>query len=152
MLVQINQTIPSKSSLEGYVIDIVDHVKRGEGNPIEISAKLDFVMKICENAKKDLKDAVISELNKARERKDYFGYKIEVAEVGTKYDYSQCGDSKWYDLQDQLEKIKAKISDREAMLKAIKEPQMFVDEETGELFKVTPPVKTSTTTPKFTLK
>lgn len=152
MLVPINQITPSKVSLEGYVTDIVQHVEKGEGNPIEISAKLDFMMKICDSAKKEIKPAVIRELEKAKERKDYFGYKVEVKETGTKYDYRNCGDSKWYDLQEQLQFIEDKIKDRETFLKAIKEPLMIADEETGELFKVIPPVKTSTTSPCFTLQ
>ena len=152
MLVQINQTTPSKASLDGYVKDIIEYAESNEGNPIEISAKLDFMMKICDIAKKEIKPAVIKELEKAKERKDYFGYKVEVKETGTKYDYSNCGDAKWYDLQEQLEKLKVKISDRETFLKAIKEPIMVADEETGEMFKVMPPVKTSTTSPCFTLQ
>lgn len=151
MLVQINQYTPSKASLEGYVTDIFNNIKDGGDNPIEIAAKLDFIMKICEGAKKEIKGLVVRELEKAKERKDYFGYRIEVTEVG-KYDFTNCGDAKWYDLQEQLKNLEAKIKERETFLKGIKEPLAVFDEETGEVFKVMPPVKPTTTTPKFTLK
>lgn len=152
MLVPISQISPSKEALEGHIFDIVNNIEEGGDDPIRIAVALQFMAQICEGAKKRIKDLVVSELEKAKERKDYFGYRIEVAQVGINYDYTLCGDAKWYDLQEQLEKLQAKIKDREAMLKAIKEPIMIADEDTGELYKVMPPVKASSTAPKFTLK
>lgn len=151
-MLALNQVKPSKEALGGYITDIVTNVEKGYDNTVEIAAKLDFIIKICEGAKKEIKDSVVKELAKDKDRKDYFGYKVEVCEAGTKYDYSNCGDAKWYELQEQLAHLQAQIKDREVFLKGIKEPLAVLNEETGEVFKVSPPVKTSTTTAKFTLK
>lgn len=151
MLVPISQINPSKEALEGHINDLELSVKEGS-DVIRIAVALQFMNQICEGAKKRIAPLLVTELQKAKERKDYFGYKIEVGECGTKYDYSNCGDVILYNLNDELEKIQSKIKDRQEMIKTLKEPLMIADPETGELFKVCPAIKTSTTAPKFSLK
>ena len=81
------------------------------------------------------------------------GAKIELAETGTKYDFSKCNDFLLPRLNQQSEEIGAKIKDREAFLKAIPTTGVLViDEETGETVTVYPPAKASTSSYKVTLE
>jgi hypothetical protein len=152
MLVPINQITPSKEALEGHISEIVALVSDNIEDAIALATRLQYMNQVCEGGKKRIADKVVAELQLAKERKDYFGYKIEVCEVGTRYDYSQCGDVILYDLQKELDVLTEKVKARQDFIKALKEPIMIVNPETGEQFKVCPPIKTSTTAPKFTLK
>lgn len=80
------------------------------------------------------------------------GTKIELAEVGTKYDYSKCEDLTLTDLELKLSGIEKKVKQRQEFLKTVPvEGLVVTDEQTGETFKVYPPSKTSTSSYKITL-
>lgn len=80
------------------------------------------------------------------------GTKIELAETGTKYDYSQCNDFLLPELNKQAEQIAEKIKQREAFLKTVPlEGIQVLDDATGEMVIVYPPSKTSTSSYKITL-
>lgn len=79
------------------------------------------------------------------------GTKIDLAEVGTSYDFSNCGDIELLDLYSDLEEIKGQIKGREEMLKTLK-PEGLEILRGDELIHVYPPVKRSTSSYKVTLK
>lgn len=91
-----------------------------------------------------------------RERETYpekdlkvLGAKIEIAEVGVKYDYSE--DQKWRELKIKEEAIAEERKSREKLLQALKQPMIETDPDTGETFSVPVPVRTSSTSLKVTL-
>jgi len=78
------------------------------------------------------------------------GAKIELAETGTKYDYSGCNDSALIEVESKLVEIESLISDRKAWLKTI--PAEGMEVVIGdEIVRVYPPTKTSTSSYKITL-
>ena len=78
------------------------------------------------------------------------GAKIELAETGTKYDYSGCNDSALIEVESKLVEIESLISDRKAWLKTI--PAEGMEVVIGdEIVRVYPPIKTSTSSYKITL-
>jgi hypothetical protein len=78
------------------------------------------------------------------------GAKIELAETGTKYDYSGCNDSALIEVESNLVEIESLISDRKAWLKTI--PAEGMEVVIGdEIVRVYPPTKTSTSSYKITL-
>ena len=80
----------------------------------------------------------------------YNGANLCVTEVGVKYDYSTCEDPEWNDLMAQKSELDAKIKARETFLRGIPREATIVNEETGEVKKIFPPTKTSTTSVKVT--
>lgn len=80
------------------------------------------------------------------------GTKLELAEVGVKYDYSDCQDAIWNELQNSLESIQALIKNRETFLKAISIHGLDIINEDGEVLKIYPPTKTSTSSVKCTIQ
>lgn len=151
-IINISQVTPSKTYLREFTKSIEAEIEEGNYDPIQLSATLDFIGKACEESKKAIREKTISELEKHPERKDYFGYDIQVTEAGINYDYSKCGDSEILSLYNELEILKSRIKEREQFLKGIKERITMVDESTGEVVTIRPPSKSSTTTTKFTLK
>jgi hypothetical protein len=80
------------------------------------------------------------------------GTKLELAEVGTKYDFSQCNDSYLVRLESELVILEEKIKNRKDMLKTLSPEGIIVfDEETGEGDTVYPPSKTSKSSVKTTI-
>lgn len=86
-----------------------------------------------------------------------YGTKLELAETGTKYDFSICGDPLWDYYTTQMEFLKELIKKRETFLKTITVPYSvgnLLIPETGELHEsveLNPPIKTSTSSYKQTL-
>lgn len=78
------------------------------------------------------------------------GAKIEAAEVGTKYDYSQCNDPILRDLNKTLAETNEAVKEREAFLKAVPEKGIEIRHD-DELVTIYPPSKSSTSSYKLTL-
>jgi uncharacterized protein YdcH (DUF465 family) len=149
---EISNIKPSKVALEDIVSNIINPVIEGFDSAVEVATSLDFIIKVCEQAKATIKPEILSELSKAPERKEYNGYKVEASEAGVRYDFSNCNDPVLHDLLDQKEKLDGSIKDRETFLKSIKTHETIVDSDTGNVVTIYPPVKKSSTVPKFTLK
>lgn len=78
--------------------------------------------------------------------------KFTTKEAGTRYDFATCGDPIWNDLNAQMEALKAKMKEREELLKKAPVGGMQLLCDGGEVVTVFPPVKTSTTTLQVSLK
>ncbi len=77
---------------------------------------------------------------------------VEPAELGTKWYFDRCGDAKLNTLNQELEAAKQKVTDRQNELKVITTISEQVDTDTGETWKVNPPIKRSTSGYKVTIK
>jgi hypothetical protein len=80
------------------------------------------------------------------------GTKLELAEVGVKYNYKICQDAIWNELQNSLESIQALIKNRETFLKAVPNHGLDIINEDGEVLKIYPPNKSSTSSVKCTIQ
>lgn len=84
--------------------------------------------------------------------KSKYGTKFELAETSTSYDFTACKDPEWNSMDKTMKALKEKIKERETFLKTIGNKGLsFVNEETGEVSKLFPPIKTSTSSYKQTL-
>jgi hypothetical protein len=80
------------------------------------------------------------------------GAKIEVAEVGTSYDFTNCGDIELTRMEEELKRSEEAVKNRRDFLKTVTVKGMVVtDTETGETYTVYPPVKTSKSSYKVSL-
>lgn len=77
---------------------------------------------------------------------------IEQSELGVKWDYSGCNDVILDRLTIAFTEAKKAMEDRQNYLKIITTITEQVDMETGETYKVNPPVRTSTNGYKFSVK
>jgi hypothetical protein len=150
MLPEINEQI-SKANIQYLANKVVDNVCL-TGNIIQLAenlAKMDLLIKeIKENS--NYKDYILNEVSKyGKSHITASGTKLEVAEVGTKYDYSLTNDLELKELEEQKAIIDFKIKERQTFLKTIKKPieVLFGD----ELITLHPASKTSTTSIKTTI-
>jgi hypothetical protein len=98
-------------------------------------------------------DYLISEVSKyGKGMTTSTGTKLELAEVGTKYDFSQCNDSELKKMEQEFEVLEEKIKSRKEFLKTLSANGITVlDEETGETITLYPPSKTSKSSVKCTI-
>jgi len=150
MIPAINEKI-SKQDIKKLANDVVDNVCiTGDiVNLAENLAKMDLLIKeIKDNS--NYKDYILNEVSKyGKSHITASGTKIELAEVGVKYDYSLTGDVELKELEEQKAVIEFKIKERQTFLKALKHPMevLFGD----ELITLHPAFKTSTTSIKTTI-
>ena len=117
----------------------------------QVKAMEDLCKQILEN--KEYKELVLAEAEKNGKEFTRHGQKFSIREVGVKYDFESCGDPLYNVYNAQLDELMAKINERKAFLKGIPTEGIDTLEPlTGELIKITPPVKTSTTSVVVNLK
>jgi len=145
----------SKANREELAIQIVEAMDAGDLNPLDIhyqvKAMEDFIKVLTGNTR--YKDYVLTEGMKHGKSFEFNGSKMEIKETGVKYDYSNCGDQEWSALEVEINRRKELQKEREKYLKSVPaEGVEIVSNETGEVIKVYPPSKSSTTSIAVTLK
>jgi hypothetical protein len=101
----------------------------------------------------EYRSEVLSRAEKHGKSFDFRNAEFSIRETGVSYDWSFCQDEELNDLIKAKEVIEAKIKGRQEFLKTVPVGGMtIVDEETGEIIKIYPPVKRSTTSVAVKLK
>lgn len=149
----IRQLSVSKSGVDMFCRQLISSVKGGEVNALELKAFLKTMEVIIERVDKETKENQVTEAMRYSERKfSAYGCEIEQCEVATRYDYTHCGDPVYNQRLRIMEEAKKQLEDRAAFLKALKDPLTIVDDESGEVATVLPPLKKSTSGLKVSLK
>jgi hypothetical protein len=153
----VNNNNPGKKALKEMAGQMVNQFIEAEDDVLKIAEaiyKLElFTAEI--RADKKFVETVLDELQK-RGFKSRFelpgGTKIEEIEAGVKYDFSGCGDPIWAELTAKKNEVADALKSREAFLKLLPgSGESILDESTGEVRKIYPPAKSSTTTFKITV-
>lgn len=156
-----NELILSTLPLNGKDIkemaaDIVVAIAEGEVSALKVAQQISAMEKIVKAVKDDAvyKRVVLSEAEKENDRTFLkFGAQFQIKEVGVKYDYSGCGDVVYNELQDELKELQSRIKQREEMLKGMPATgTLVVNEESGEMYTIYPPAKSSTTSVTVIIK
>jgi hypothetical protein len=132
---------------------LINAVHNGEVNALQIKALFKILEKVAEKFDEGTKENQLKEAARYPEKKfTAFGFEVEKAEVGTKYDYSICGDVVWEQRQAALNAAKSLLDERTEFLKSLREPLTVVVEDSGEVITVRPPLKKSSEGLKFSMK
>lgn len=135
----------SRAGIDVASDQVIGLVRSGERNPLEVAAWTKAVDEVLERVKKETKDSQLKEADKYPGKTfTVYGTTFTKAEHGTKYNYAACGDTVWERLDAEVKTAEAKRKVREDFLKSLKEPLTVIDDMTGEVVTITPPVKTST--------
>lgn len=156
---ELVQQVPlSKQGIQAFARTVIEDVEEGRINPLRLKlyikameATIAYIQK-GDAAMPGIDEAVRNEAEKHGKSFEMAGVKVELAEVGTKYDYSDCGDTVYERMQAELTALQEKIKQRETLLKAITDPISMNDEKTGEVLTVRAPLKSSTSSVKITFK
>jgi len=144
----------TKSHINEFAKNSIDSVFMN-GNIIEAMESLaimDYLIKQIRDHP-DFKEYALQELSKYG--KNYIsanGTKIEQIESGIKYDYSKCGDPILQFLEHELSILESSIKERKEFLKKVPKTGMDnLDSLSGEINRIYPPSKSSTSTYKVTI-
>ena len=119
---------------------IITSILEGEVDPLQVHMFLKRIEKIAELVKtnKDVKEAVTKAASSHSSDKafDFMGASLKVGAVHTAYDFSECGDLLWNNLNEMVTKFTAMKKAREEQLKVafpenigfgFKPPRMIID-------------------------
>lgn len=143
----------SRTGIDQASDELIRAVQDGKENPLKVLVWCKTVEEVVERVRKETKEnQLTAAFNYAEKRFEFAGATIEKAELGTKYDYSTCGDIEWERLDAEVKGLIEKRGIREDFLKSLKGPLTLVNEETGQVYRILPPVKKSTTGLKVTIR
>ena len=152
-LIKFNHT--TKEERSQLVREIFDEVLNGRINPLELHLRLKSAEEVIKQltGMEPYKAILLDEAQRYGKSFNYQTAKIDIREVGVKYDYSGCGNSVLAALYDQQKEIEAQIKAYETYHKGLPSAGVqVVLSETGEVETHYPPAKTSTTSVAVTLK
>lgn len=143
----------SRTGIDVFSDQIIQAVKEGEINPLQVRIWIKTMEEIIERVKKETSENQLREADKWSEQKfQYLGATIEKADVKTEYDYSVCGDIDYELFEVALNTAKESLEDRKKFLRSLKEPMDILDKDSGEVRTVRPPLKKSTAGLKVSIK
>lgn len=149
----LSQFHTSKADIARYVEQVVSEIKGGVMNPLTAKLYIKSLQKSLKEIEEQIDDDVMSEAGKYVEQSfEYRGAQIDKVELGTKYDFTNCNDKEWNELDMNIKELSEKKKIVEGFLKSLKEPINLFNENTGETWTVSPPIKTSTSGIKVTIR
>lgn len=144
----------TKLERASFVSDVISRLNDGVADAIkvhlQVKAMEDVVKSLNDN--KEYKALVLDAAEKNGKKFTYQNAEFSIKEVGTKYDYTLCGDSMLNDAQKQLDELSEKVKSRQKFLQMIDVAGLDIITEEGEAVKIYPPSKTSTTSVAVSLK
>ncbi len=151
----------TKEQRGSFVADLVQRIDDGEIDALKVHSQVKSMEDIIDRLTSDkgkspelakrYKVLLLDAANNYGKSFELHNAKFETKEVGTKYNFDQCGDSELLSAYLERERLDAKIKAREAFLKTVAIEGM--DIRVGdELITVYPPAKSSTTSIAVTLK
>ena len=144
----------TKEQQSVFVERMIESVLDGNANILKTEAQMANMQAVIASYRKDdrIKDALLNEAEKYGKSFDLYHAKYEIKNVAVKYDFSDCNDVELEEINKQLEELNGRRKERETLLKALKKPQTIIDEDSGEVIEIRPPVKTSSTQVVVTIK
>lgn len=135
----------NRDEINSFTSRVVTELEGGVIDPLELRRNIKAIEIALEAIKEKARDIFVDEAQKYGKEFSYAGADFKVGEYGIKYNYKGTGDPVWAKLSEMLKQ-------REEYLRSMKEVDYWTDEETGEIYKITPPVKTSTTSVSVNIK
>lgn len=132
---------------------VIESVKNGEENPLKVLVQLKAFEKCSDRIQKEIKDNYMIEAGKyPGDSFEFMGNQVQKAENGVKYDYASTGDPVYLQRLKVFQEAEKQLKEREQFLKAVKTPFSLLDEGTGEVSIISPPMRTSSSGLKITIK
>lgn len=132
----------SQTGIDVFSDQLIQAVKEGEVDPLELRARVKTLEMICERVNKATQKEQLAAADKyAVNEFEAFGVKFLKAAVHTSYEYRDCNDPVYVRMLALAEAAVKEVEERKEFLKAVKGSTVIVDEETGEAVRIISPVK-----------
>ena len=135
-------------TIHAFADGILTALDQGEMTAMDVALRFKFFEDLIAATKDKLRPLVVEELNNYHVGEDIVRYngQFKVKEAGTRYDFTNCNDPEWNRLTEVIDGFTKEQKAREKFLRTLTKPLTTVDEQTGEVVTINPPIKTSTTT------
>lgn len=144
---------PSKEGIISFSSKVIKDVEDGNVDPLRVRLICKTLTEIADAIDKGTKANQASEAAKFGDKPFMFhGAELHHTATYTSYDYRHCNDRVYEKLKEANDLSTAKLKDRETLLKALKEKQTMVDEDSGEVYVILPPIKSQTMGLKVSIK
>lgn len=146
----------TKAERQNFVQEVIGSLDEGFTDALKIHLQVksaeDLIKQLTGN--EEYKSHVLNAAQKYGAKSfEFVNSKMEIKEVGTKYDYANCNDAELIDITKQVEELTEKLKARQKFLQTVPLSGLtLVNEVTGETYTVYPPSKSSTTSVAVTLK
>jgi len=131
---------------------VVNEVVEGIESPTQVGGAIRNLQDILEAIQTDIKKYIIEEVERNGGNYTEGGVSFQIKEGGVKWDYSNTNDFTLDELKESLELAAKNYKEREGFLKSLPQGGVeVIDESTGEVKKILPPIKSSTTTVAISL-
>lgn len=144
-LINLLKFSPRGGEVSKVADEVAANVEDGYSSPLELLVGCRSIQKLLDAVIERIEDAALAEALHYPKRFSHYGATIEVREVGTKYNFENCNDPVLVQLAANRKVAADAEKDRQAMLKTLKAATEMLDSESGEVFRVIPPTKTSKT-------
>lgn len=123
---------------------LIEDVQNGNLNPLELLVMLRALERVSET----VIDAIQSNIDQAKDKYnersfDVLGATVEKSEVAVRYKYETAKDVEWERRKAAVDAAMGLLKEREEFLRTLREPMTAVDTDSGEVFTISPPLKTS---------
>ncbi len=152
-LQQIFET--TKEQRTEFTYQLIQRLNAGELDPLKTHLQVKALEDMLETLKanKDYKDAVLQAAVLNGKDFEYMSAKFNIREVGVKYDYSKCESPQYEEIMNEYNSAAKAKKDMEEFLKKVPHQGLdIINGVTGEVTKVYPPAKSSTTSVAVSLK
>lgn len=143
----------SRAQVDVFSDQLIEAVRNGEIDPLQLRATFKALEMVAERV---IKETATNAMNAAEkypgERFEAFGCAIQKGDVRTEYDYASTGDPVYAHRFAIAEEANKQLKIRREFLQQVREQMTLVDEGSGEMVTIKPPVKKSTPGLKFTVK
>lgn len=146
----------TKEERQSFTLDLINKIENGEADPLKIHLQVKCMEEIIKllNSNTIYKQAILAAAEKYGQKSfEFMNSKVEIKEMGTKYDFEKCNDKEWEFLDATAKADANNLKERETFLKTVPAKGLeIVDKFTGEMVTIYPPSKSSTTSIAVTLK
>jgi len=143
----------TKTLVKSTAESLLSESQEGNIDTLSTLAHLEFMAQVIEMAKDELRQRAVNELDsygaEAKIGVVKHGVTFQQREVGVRYNFENT--PAWNEIKAKEDAIAGQRKELEEQLKVLKSKQTILDESTGELIEMNPPIKTSKTSVAITL-
>jgi hypothetical protein len=141
----------NKAQMVDMVSNYLEKVAFEGGDPLKDIAICRKYIFLLEELEKGLKEYALEELSTFdREETELLDVSLKKVETPAKFDFS--ANSNWVAQKKVLDDANIKLKEIEALAKTLKSKTSILDETTGEITEMFPPIKSSSSTIRVSLK
>jgi hypothetical protein len=143
----------TKTKVADFAAKLIQLNTDGHVDTLTALARLEFLAQIIDQVKTNYRTTAVDELDlygpEAKTGVTRFGVTFKQKETAVKYDFSKT--DMWNQMESEIEALKNAQKALESQLKALTSKQSILDESSGEIMVLNPPIKSSKTTVEITL-